>query len=212
MYYRARWYDPQHGRFISEDPIGFEGGDINLYGYVGNHPIDESDPSGLQGRAGPSGRGNYKPDFKTRCNNSQDCDTIARNMAALARRIASAQFIDEELGFPRHAPPHSTAIPDAQRAFARCKEIFDRKCKACGPPGSPVPVPNASRARRPTGPTLDELRMQEMSAREMEKFWEKVLYGSIAGGAVVVAGPAGIAAVLRWLAAGGAAAVPAYAR
>lgn len=54
--------------------------------------------------------------------------------------------------------------------------------------------------------------MQEMSAREMEKFWEKVLYGSIAGGAVVVAGPAGIAAVLRWLAAGGAAAVPAYAR
>lgn len=30
-YYRARWYDSQLGRFISEDPIGFRGGDINLY-------------------------------------------------------------------------------------------------------------------------------------------------------------------------------------
>src|SRR6266850_3858288 len=88
LFYRARWSDPQQGRFTSEDPIGFEGGDINLYGYVANHPIDDSDPLGLQGRAGRSGRGNYKADFKTRCNSSQDCDTIARNMAALARVFA----------------------------------------------------------------------------------------------------------------------------
>ncbi len=212
MYYRARWYDPQQGRFISEDPIGFEGGDINLYGYVANNPVYDSDPFGLQGRAGRSGRGNYKPDFKTRCNNSQDCATLARNMVALARQIASAQLIDEELGFPRHSAPPATAIADAQRAFARCKTIFDRKCKDCGPPGSPIPVRNPSPARRPTGPTLDELRMQEESARQMERFWEKVLYGSIGGGAVLVAGPPGIAALLRWLAAGGASAAPAYAR
>jgi uncharacterized protein RhaS with RHS repeats len=48
MYYRARWYDPQVGRFISEDPIGFDGGDLNLYGYVVNNPANFRDPTGLQ--------------------------------------------------------------------------------------------------------------------------------------------------------------------
>jgi len=44
-YYRARWYDPQARRFISEDPIGLNGG-INLYAYVGNNPINAIDPFG----------------------------------------------------------------------------------------------------------------------------------------------------------------------
>ena len=45
-YYRARYYDPQTGRFISEDPIGFAGGDVNLYAYVGNNPVNFIDPDG----------------------------------------------------------------------------------------------------------------------------------------------------------------------
>ncbi len=47
MFYRARYYDPRRQRFVSEDPIGFAGGDVNLYGYVGNSPTRFSDPSGL---------------------------------------------------------------------------------------------------------------------------------------------------------------------
>lgn len=47
-YYRARYYDQSTGRFISEDPIGFNGGDSNLYGYVSNNPITLIDPYGLQ--------------------------------------------------------------------------------------------------------------------------------------------------------------------
>jgi len=46
-YYRARYYDPGTGRFISEDPIGFAGGDSNLHRYVGNEPVGFVDPSGL---------------------------------------------------------------------------------------------------------------------------------------------------------------------
>ncbi len=45
-YYRARYYQPRLQRFISEDPIGFMGGDVNLYGYVGNSPILRTDPNG----------------------------------------------------------------------------------------------------------------------------------------------------------------------
>ncbi|MFO0011411.1 MAG: RHS repeat-associated core domain-containing protein, partial [Planctomycetota bacterium] len=46
QYNRARWYDPTTGRWISQDPIGFAGGDANLYRYVGNHGTYATDPSG----------------------------------------------------------------------------------------------------------------------------------------------------------------------
>jgi len=46
-YYRARWYDPAVGRFLSEDPIGFARGDGNLYRYVANDPVNLIDPFGL---------------------------------------------------------------------------------------------------------------------------------------------------------------------
>lgn len=44
-YYRARYYDPQIGRFISEDPINFGGG-INFYSYVFQNPTNFKDPTG----------------------------------------------------------------------------------------------------------------------------------------------------------------------
>jgi len=45
-YYRARYYYPARHRFISEDPIGFAGGDPNLYAYAFNDPVALTDPSG----------------------------------------------------------------------------------------------------------------------------------------------------------------------
>ena len=46
-YYRARYYDPRLQRFISEDPTGFDGGDVNLHAYLGNNPTRYRDPFGL---------------------------------------------------------------------------------------------------------------------------------------------------------------------
>jgi RHS repeat-associated protein len=46
-YYRARYYDPLSGRFLSEDPAGFYGG-FDFYGYVKNDPVDFLDPMGLE--------------------------------------------------------------------------------------------------------------------------------------------------------------------
>ena len=43
-----RWYDPNVGRWLTEDPLGFAGGDSNLYRYVGNSPTNATDPRGLE--------------------------------------------------------------------------------------------------------------------------------------------------------------------
>jgi len=45
-YYRARYYDQAAGRFISEDPLEFFGGQ-NFYAYVGNGPLNSTDPFGF---------------------------------------------------------------------------------------------------------------------------------------------------------------------
>ena len=42
-----RWYDAAVGRWLSEDPIGFWGGDVNLYRYVGNEATMLIDPPAL---------------------------------------------------------------------------------------------------------------------------------------------------------------------
>jgi RHS repeat-associated protein len=46
-YYRARYYDMSTGRFLSEDPIRFNSGQVNFYDYVANSPIINFDPTGL---------------------------------------------------------------------------------------------------------------------------------------------------------------------
>jgi len=43
---RARYYDPNAGRFVSEDPLQFGPGDPNFYDYVSNNPALYTDPTG----------------------------------------------------------------------------------------------------------------------------------------------------------------------
>jgi RHS repeat-associated protein len=52
MYYRARYYDPNNGRFVTEDPLRLKGG-INYFDYVLNNPVNLEDQFGLLPRPTP---------------------------------------------------------------------------------------------------------------------------------------------------------------
>ncbi|MDQ4088304.1 MAG: RHS repeat-associated core domain-containing protein, partial [Pseudomonadota bacterium] len=47
-YYRARIYNPELGRFMQPDPIGYGSG-MNLYAFVGGDPVNLADPGGMAG-------------------------------------------------------------------------------------------------------------------------------------------------------------------
>ncbi|MGB3904006.1 MAG: RHS repeat-associated core domain-containing protein, partial [Anaerolineae bacterium] len=50
LYLRARYYQPETGRFITKDPWAGDvrrPGTLNRYVYVGNNPVNMVDPSGL---------------------------------------------------------------------------------------------------------------------------------------------------------------------
>jgi RHS repeat-associated protein len=47
VHFGAREYDPETGRWTAKDPIGFAGGDPNVYAYAGNDPVNTVDVEGL---------------------------------------------------------------------------------------------------------------------------------------------------------------------
>jgi RHS repeat-associated protein len=53
QYMRARYYDAEIARFLSEDPIAYGGGDVNLFRYVSNNPIMSADRTGLKEQLKP---------------------------------------------------------------------------------------------------------------------------------------------------------------
>jgi RHS repeat-associated protein len=73
-FYRARYYDPKVGRFVTKDPIGFGGGDYNIYAYVNNSPINRGDPMGLGWLDSWPWNGNLWPGFSPQ---TEGCDKPA---------------------------------------------------------------------------------------------------------------------------------------
>ncbi len=87
-----RFYDAGMGRFVTRDPIGYKGG-INLYGFAGNNPVNDSDPSGYQTLE------DAKDEAKKDSADSDDPETTAERVDRLERRMpdSSKEQRDMEL-------------------------------------------------------------------------------------------------------------------
>jgi len=184
-YYRNRWYDANIGRFISEDPIGFAGGD-NWYTYVGNEPLAFTDPLGLgpfrlPPNPGPNGS-NLPPGWKP---------APGHKNPGGERWISPGG--DEGLDF--HPGKNGGKGFDGEDHWHKLKPKRGggfEKDKTGGRkgghfrPGDEVDLKECSPGRLPK--TAFEFQLDEQYHREMEKFWGKILGGSLIGGAVLLGG------------------------
>jgi RHS repeat-associated protein len=121
-HYRARYYDPQTGRFFSEDPVDFEGG-TNFYDYVANGPAVFIDPWGLWHCAAGVDC-NIKPDLKDALVCFDNC-THGETVVTSGRRPPSPKHPNgphprgEACDINRANNP-GVSRPDAERCRKQC--------------------------------------------------------------------------------------------
>jgi RHS repeat-associated protein len=106
----ARDYSAEVGRWLAKDPIGFGGGDSNLYGYVLGDPVNLFDPLGLYG--------------------TNDCSYYAQrcNESGGSYYCQTAQFFCNSV-FPKYPDPDPTTDDDYEgwsRCTRQCLQDCDR--------------------------------------------------------------------------------------
>ncbi len=144
-YYRARWYDGNLGRFISEDPIGFGGGDVNLYGYVWNSPIKLVDPSGLDGGASLVLGGGAAI-------GAGGAIGIAAAGAAIGAGIGAVWYYSWQLGEYIARRNYPEQFPDTQTQPETCSTKSKPSPQpAPSPQVSPTPLPMLPPTQSPNG-------------------------------------------------------------
>jgi RHS repeat-associated protein len=115
-YYRARFYDPQLGRFMNQDPIGILGG-VNLYAYASNGPVNWRDPLGLENVYG------------------NDADDVMNELVycpleyALTAPFEATSTAIRECGKRVYRLSYSPVLP-GERAILRSPEEFREDCIA----------------------------------------------------------------------------------
>ncbi len=124
-YMRARYYDANVGRFISEDPAGFAGG-LNLYAYVGGNPILLVDPSGLGAeRAGISKTqiAQFQQDaFDIVIGFALPVSKVGRLIEGVAGDFfAGTKYTDKVLGQMKQGDFH--AFPESVKAFQDAGQV-----------------------------------------------------------------------------------------
>jgi RHS repeat-associated protein len=178
-----RYYDPQAGRFLTRDPISYDGG-INLYAYVNNQPVNFADPLGL-----------YPPSHPF-------CQALRRKIENIERDIAKriGERHEDKLELPWRAPGdetkpslsrwgHEKIINILKANKAALEAEYAVKCSDSEPKSCNRPNPQEE--------TAEERRLQEKAEYHMR--W---VYGSAGAGAIaigfVVGAPAAVLGGILW--------------
>jgi RHS repeat-associated protein len=101
-YYRARYYDPVLGRFVSEDPMGFGAG-VNFYAYANNNPVNFNDPMGLEVGDWWDIPANVERARQIAQSTLADSQNLALNMAGGDRNAANNLLLNGQVDAWRHA-------------------------------------------------------------------------------------------------------------
>ena len=127
-YFRARWYSPETGRWLSKDPIGIYGG-LNLYAFCGNNPVNFVDPLGLMG--------NIKAAAKGAASATSTGGVVANGEAAItggsvliplaAEQALETELLDEMLKSAKDRDLDK--IKDLEEKMADLKELTKKTAK-----------------------------------------------------------------------------------
>ena len=127
-YYRARYYDPMEGRFVSKDPIGYKGG-INIYAYTNNNPLNFTDATGLSADCCKQ----KVEDTYNQCLKSFNVLDTGLKVACVAGGVATFFYISKPLGVIATAKCFSIDTQSAAISIATkvCGVLRDYQLKQC---------------------------------------------------------------------------------
>ncbi|HYC98003.1 RHS repeat-associated core domain-containing protein, partial [Brevundimonas sp.] len=95
-HYKARVYDPGIGRFLQTDPVGYAD-QMNLHAYVGNDPVNGTDPTGML----TSSSSPFDPNCYVDCATEEDYEeylqTFISSVQSGGRRTRRRGWVDDAL-------------------------------------------------------------------------------------------------------------------